>query len=79
VVVLDAPLCPEPDETGWSGLGNWTVRFGGRHELVLAFVLVSPFSFETLFYSVATSSGLFFMSGFASPLAEDSLLDLVFS
>jgi hypothetical protein len=26
-VVFEALFCHEPIETGWSGLGNWTVRF----------------------------------------------------
>jgi hypothetical protein len=76
-VVLDVPLCPRPNKIEWSGLGNQTVRFGGRRELVPASVWVSAFTSRTLFYSAATSSGLFSMSGFASPLAEDLLLGLV--
>jgi hypothetical protein len=73
-VVLEAFFCPESRETRWSGLGNWTVLFGGYHELVPASVLVSAFASRTLSYSVATSSKLFSVSGFTSPLAEDSLL-----
>jgi hypothetical protein len=78
-VVLDICLCPETVKTGGSGLGNRTVRFGGHRELVPASVLASAFASGTSFYSAATSSGLFFVSGFASPLAEDSLLNPAFS
>jgi hypothetical protein len=73
-VVLEGFFCPEAKETGWFGLGNWTVRFGGHCELVPAPILVSVFTSRTLFCSAATSSGLFFVSDFALPSAEDSLL-----
>jgi hypothetical protein len=73
-VVFDALLCPEPEEIRWSSLGNWTVWFSGYYELVLAFVLVATLSPWTLFFSAATSSGLFYMSYLASSLTEVSLL-----
>jgi hypothetical protein len=79
MVVLDAPFCPAPDETGWSSLGNWTVRFGGCRELVPTSSLLSVFAFGTLFYSATTSSRPFFVSGFTSPLVKDSLLSPIFS
>jgi hypothetical protein len=69
VVVLDVLFCPEPKETGWSDLGNRTVRLGGCHGLVSASVLVSAFTPITLSYPIATSSRLFSASGFASSLA----------
>jgi hypothetical protein len=71
-VVLKASLCPELGETGWFDLGNRTVQFGGRCELVLASVLVSSFSSGTLFYSAATSLGPFSMSGFALSLLVEA-------
>jgi hypothetical protein len=74
VVVLEGLSCPEAKEIGWSGLGNQTVQFGGHRELVLASVMVSAFTSRTLSYSTATSSRLFFPSGFALPSAEDLLL-----
>jgi hypothetical protein len=46
-VVLEGLFCPKAEEIGWPGLGNWTVQFGGHHELVLAFVLVSAFTSRT--------------------------------
>jgi hypothetical protein len=79
VVVIDVPLCPDPDETEWYNFGNQTVQFGGRRELVPASVLVSAFASRTLFCSTATSPGLSFVTDFASPSAKDSLLDPVFS
>jgi hypothetical protein len=79
VVVLDTFLCPEVAETGWSGLRNWTVHFGGCREMVLAFVLFFVFTSGTLFCSAATSPGLFSALGLASSLAEDSLPGPVFS
>jgi hypothetical protein len=54
IVVLEGFFCPEAKETGWSGMGNWTIRFGVHRELVLAPVLVSAFTSETLFCSAAT-------------------------
>jgi hypothetical protein len=78
-VVLDICLCPEAAKTEWFGLENWTVQFGGCREVVPASVLVSVFISRTLFYFAVTSSGLFSVSGFASPLAKDSLLSFVFS
>jgi hypothetical protein len=76
-VVLEGFFCPEAKETGWSDLGNQNVRFAGHHELVPASILVSAFTFGTLFCFAATSSGLFSVSVFASPLAEDLLLSPV--
>jgi hypothetical protein len=76
-VVLEGLSCPEAEETGWSGLGNQTVRFGGRYELVPTSILVSAFTFGTLSYSAATSSRLSFVSGFALPAVEVSPLGLV--
>jgi hypothetical protein len=73
-VVLEGFFCPEAEETRWFSLENQIVQFGGCHELVSASVLISAFASETQFCSVATSSRLFSMSGFASPLAEDLLL-----
>jgi hypothetical protein len=73
-VVLEGFFYPDAEETGWSGLGNRTVRFGSCRELVPAPVLVFAFTSRTLICSAATSSKLFFMSGFALPSAEDSLL-----
>jgi hypothetical protein len=54
-------------------------QFGGHHELVSASVLISIFTSETLFCPATTSFGIFSASGFASSLAEDSLLDPIFS
>jgi hypothetical protein len=75
--VLGIPFCPDPHKTGWPGLGNWSVRFGGHHELVLASVLVFVFASGTLFCSAAISSRPSSVLGFSSPLAEDSLPSLV--
>jgi hypothetical protein len=77
-VVLKAFFCPEAGANEWSGLGNRTVWFGGLHELVSAYVTVSAFISGMLFCSATTSSRLFSVSGFASPLAEDSLLSPIF-
>jgi hypothetical protein len=77
VVVLEGLFCPEVEESGWSNLGNRTVQFGGRHELVPASVLASAFASRTLFCSAVSSSGLFFALGFVLSSAEDLLLDLV--
>jgi hypothetical protein len=77
VVVLKSFFCPKSGETGWSGLGNWTVRFGGCHELVPASILVSAFTFGTLSCSATTSSGLFSASCFTSSLAKVLLLSHV--
>jgi hypothetical protein len=74
VVILDVPLCPRPDKTGWPDLGNRTIQFGGHHKLVSTSVLVSAFTSRSMFFSAATSSILFSMSALTSPLAEDSLL-----
>jgi hypothetical protein len=76
-VVLEGLFCPEAEETGWSNLGNWTIWFGGHCELVPTSILVSAFASRTPFYSAAISSGLFSVSGFALPSAEDLLLGLV--
>jgi hypothetical protein len=57
-VVLDTHLCPESTETRWFSLGNWTVWYGGRRDLILASVPVSVFTSGTLSYLAATSSGL---------------------
>jgi hypothetical protein len=70
-VVLKGFFCPEAEETGWSDLGNQTVWFGSRRELVPAPDLVSAFTSETLFCFATTSSRLFSASGFALPSAED--------
>jgi hypothetical protein len=75
VVALEGFFYPEAAETRWSGLGNQTVRFGGRHKLILAYVLVSAFISGTLFCSAATSSGLFSASGFGLSLAKYWFLD----
>jgi hypothetical protein len=74
VVVLEGFFCPEAEEIEWSGLGNRTIRFGSHREPVPASVLVFVFTSGTLSYSVATSSDFLSTSGFASPLAEDTLL-----
>jgi hypothetical protein len=79
VVVLEGPFYPEAKETGWFDLANQTVQFGDRRELVPASVLVSAFTSGTLSCSAATSRGLFFVLGFTSPLAENSLLGPVLS
>jgi hypothetical protein len=76
-VVLEESFCLESGEIRWSSLGNWTVQFAGHYELVPATALVSAFTFGTLPYSAATSSGPFSTSGFASSLAKVSLLSLV--
>jgi hypothetical protein len=76
-VVLNVPFDPEPDKIEWSGLGNWTIRFGGYRELAPATILVSVFTSRTLSYSAATSSGPFSASGFSSPLAEELILSPV--
>jgi hypothetical protein len=47
--------------------------------MVLDSILVSVFAFGTLFYSAATSSGLFSTSDFVSSLAKVSLLSPIFS
>jgi hypothetical protein len=78
VVVLNVRLC-QVAKTRWSGLGNWTVWFDGHRDLVPTSILVCTFASETSSCSTATSSRLFSMSGFALPLAEDSLLGPVFS
>jgi hypothetical protein len=70
-VVFEVFFCPESRETGWPGLGNWTVQFGNCRELVPGSILVSTFTSGTLSCSAATSSGLFSRSGVASPLVED--------
>jgi hypothetical protein len=77
-VVLEALFCPKPRETGWSNLGNWTIRFGSYCELVPTSILVSTFTSGTLSCSTTTSSRLFSPSGFASSLAEVSLLGPIF-
>jgi hypothetical protein len=75
MVVLEAFLCPDPDKTGWSSLGNRIVWFGGHCELVLTSILASVFSSGTLPGSATTSPGPFSMLGFALSLfAEASLL-----
>jgi hypothetical protein len=53
------------------------VWFGNRCELVPASILVSASASGTLSYSAATSSRLFSVPGFASSLAEVSLLGSV--
>jgi hypothetical protein len=74
-IVLGVLSCPEPDETGWSSLGNQTVRFDYYHELAPAFVLVSAFSSGTMSCSTTTFFGRFSASGFILLLAEVSLLN----
>jgi hypothetical protein len=75
MVVLDVLFYPELGETGWSGLENWIVKFGGCCELVPTSVLASTFSSGTLFYFAATSYGPFSALGFyLLSLAEASLL-----
>jgi hypothetical protein len=76
-VVLEGVFYPKAAETGWSSLGNRTIRFGGHCELVLAPLLVSVFTSESLFYPAATNSGFISALGFALPSAEDSLLGLI--
>jgi hypothetical protein len=73
-VVPEALFCPEPGETRWYGLLNWTIQFGDHRELVLASILASVFTSRTLSCSAATSSGLFSVSGFASSFTKVSLL-----
>jgi hypothetical protein len=74
VVVLEGFFCPEAEEIEWSGLGNRTIRFGSHREPVQTSVLVFVFTSETLSCSVATISDFLSTLGFASPLAEDTLL-----
>jgi hypothetical protein len=69
-VVLEILFYPEADEIGWFGLGNGTVQFDGRRELLPTSILVSDFVFGTMFYSAANSSGLSSVSGFTLLLAE---------
>jgi hypothetical protein len=59
-------------------LGKQTVQVGDGCELVPTSVLISAFISQTLSYSVATSSVPFSSLGFASSLAEVSLLGPVF-
>jgi hypothetical protein len=69
---------PEAGETGWSGLGNQTVRFGSHRELVPTSALVSAFASGTLSYFVADSPGPFSALGSALSLAKASVLGPVF-
>jgi hypothetical protein len=57
MVVLNVCFCPETVEIGWSGFGNWTVRYGGHCELVPASILASVLAPGTLSRFTATSSG----------------------
>jgi hypothetical protein len=77
MVVLNVPLCPKPDETGWFDLGNWTIQFSSCRQLVPTSILISASAPGTLSYPAATSSGPFSASGFASSLAKVSLHGLV--
>jgi hypothetical protein len=72
--VLEAFFCPVSKEIEWSSLGNRTIWFCGRYELVPASIFFSAFTSGTLSCSAATFSKLFSAPGSASPLVEDSLL-----
>jgi hypothetical protein len=74
-VVLKVFFCPESGESGWPVLGNWTVWFGGRCELVPTSVLVPASPSGNLSCSAATFSRPFSTLGFALSLAASWFLN----
>jgi hypothetical protein len=77
MVVLEAFVYPEPEETGWSSLGNWTIWFGSCLKLVPTSALIFTFLFGAWFCFAATYFGTFSILSFTSSLAEVSLLGTI--